>query len=636
MSSAAPFPRDPEPTRPRSFTASCTPKLLLNLHHPESALANDALRRLLGKPPRSEGGLTLATCCTPEEIRSIVTELGSTGFLRSRELELRNASGEPVVCLVSGEVLDDSVDEAIVVLHDISERKRTEAALRESECRFRQLAENIREVFWIIDPTIPRTLYVSPAYETVWGRSCEALYENPLDWLEGLHPDDRPRLEEATGKFRLGAGYDETYRVVQTDGATRWVRDRAFPLRDPAGNAYRVVGVAEDVTGQKLLEHQVVRSQRLEAVGTLAAGVAHDLNNILTPISVAAGMLKGQLHNASDVELAAMIETSAVRGGDIVKQLLAFSRGIESARGPVQPRHILREVRKLIAETFPRNVEIRLAAPNDLWPIDADATQLHQVVLNLCVNARDAMPEGGTLFLAASNEELDAHDPRLEPNQAPGRFVAFSVADTGTGIPPDVLPHIFDPFYTTKAEGLGTGLGLSTVLGIVRSHGGFLKADTEIGQGTTFRVYWPAQQNLATEPQPLPMPTVSGTGELVLVVDDEKTVRTAVQMCLRADGYRVLTAPDGAAALALFLKHRHEIDLVLTDVMMPVMDGWRLAWEIRAIGDRIPIVASSGLESPRAPSAGLISRLLPKPYDMRELLHVVAAVLASHPRRWRR
>ena len=513
------------------------------------------------------------------------------------------------------------------------ERMAAETALRESEERFRQVVENIHEVFWMIDVERRQMLYVSPGYEAIWGRSSAHLFESADAWADAIHPEDRERVLEATRTKELTGDYDETYRVVRPDGSVRWVRDRAFPVRRQGEPVKRVVGVAEDVTERKMLESQFLRAQRLEAVGTLAGGVAHDLNNILAPMLMAASLLKDSASSPRDREMLEMVERSAQRGAEIIRQLLAYSRGVEGARVPVQPRHVLREVEGIVRETFPREIAISFRVPRGLWCVVADATQLHQVLMNLCVNARDAMPEGGFLRVTAENVQVDAAEAARWQGGRPGAFVKIRVEDSGTGIAPEDLPRIFEPFFTTKEVGKGTGLGLPTAMGIVNNHGGFMTLHSRWGEGTAFSVYLPAKAEAVEAPTTEEeSPTPRGAGELILVVDDEEPVREATRHVLVNGGYRVVTAANGREALTVFLGHREDVRLVITDVMMPEMGGGMLARALRVVAPRLKILATSGLESSgqhREFEALGATEVLPKPCGPAQLLEAVHRALAG-------
>lgn len=480
----------------RLFDCAPTAKFLSALEDFPRGRGNPAFLRLIHQPAATAAdAFSLADVLDSrgKEACRMQTELRDTRMLAPREVEIDLVDGGSGLCSVSGECVSlHGREHILLTFHDLSERRRRELELRESEQRFRQLAETIKEVFWIADPRRLQILYVSPAYEKIFGRDPAQLVLRAFDWMEAIHPTDRPRVEAAVTRLLDGETYDEVFRVQGPHGSVRWVRDRAFPVYDAAGTLYRIVGMAADITQQKNLEAQVVRSQRFEAVGTVAAGVAHDLNNILTPILMATGaLLQGPL-DQNDRELIAMIESAASRGADLAKQLLAVSRRREGKPVQIQVPALLREIDLLVTSSFPPEIAARFDASEDVWPIEVDSTQLHQVLLNLCINARDAMPEGGVLQVHAKNDTLAAGDPRLDAKAAPGRYVVFSVSDTGTGIVPEVLPHIFDPFFTTKADDRGTGLGLSTVLEIVKSHQGFMEVKSIVGQGTIFRIYWPA------------------------------------------------------------------------------------------------------------------------------------------------
>lgn len=521
----------------------------------------------------------------------------------------------------------------LILAQDVTQMLENERALRESEARFRQVVENIREVFWMTDAEGSQLLYISPAYETIWGRSAANLIASPHRWLEMVHPEDRARVGQAAQRKRASGDYDETYRIIRPDGTQRWVRERSFPVRGPDGAASRIVGVAEDVTERKSLEAQFLRAQRLEAIGTLAGGVAHDLNNIFAPVLMAASLLKESAANTRDREMLTMVEHSAQRGAGIIRQLLTFSRGLEGARVALQPRHVLHEIEAILRETFPKEIETRFEIARDLWAVMGDATQLHQVIINLCVNARDAMPEGGRLTLSAQNVEVDAREAAKWPDAKAGPYVAIAVGDTGTGIPPEIAQRIFDPFFTTKDVGKGTGLGLSTVAGIVASHGGFLALATAVNEGSTFRFYLPALcRAVQDEGTTGPRATLHGGGELILLVDDEKAVREAMRQVLIEHNYRVLTAANGREALAVFLAHRADIVLVLTDVMMPEMGGGTLLRTLRELKPDLRVVVTSGLDpSSEHREFGALGALeiLPKPCSATALLAAVRRELSA-------
>jgi signal transduction histidine kinase/ActR/RegA family two-component response regulator len=407
------------------------------------------------------------------------------------------------------------------------------------------------------------------------------------------------------------------------------------PVKNAAGEITHFIAIKQDITDKKTLEKQFLRAQRMESIGLLAGGIAHDLNNVLAPILMGAEVLKMFTKDAEMNRQLDSIMQSAERGAGIVKQVLTFARGIEGERVALHPKHIIKEMVRMARETFPRNLQFRVDVPNELWPVLGDPTQLHQVLLNLSVNARDAMPDGGELIYSARNAEVDLALAKANPGAKPGPHVVLCVRDTGGGIPPAVMERIWEPFFTTKEVGKGTGLGLPTVLGIVRSHGGFILVESEVGRGTTFEIYLPAAPQAAgavaaANPDPLPV----GKGELVLVVDDEPDLINVTRAMLERHGYRVLAANDGTAALAQVSEHKGEIQLVITDILMPFMDGVQFIRALRRLTPGMPIIASSGAlgmpgqqdRTDEVHALG-VKQILHKPYSVEVLLRTVHSEL---------
>ena len=391
--------------------------------------------------------------------------------------------------------------------------------------------------------------------------------------------------------------------------------------------------VFTDVTEKKLLEAQFLRAQRMESIGTLAGGIAHDLNNVLAPLLISIQLLKDQITDPSGLELLETLETNVNRGTGLVRQVLAFGRGIKGERILAQVQHIAREISQIIQETFPKSLRFQLELAPGLWPVSCDTNQIHQVLLNLCVNARDAMPSGGKLSLRMENIQINQDYAARNLDARTGPHVVISVEDTGTGIPKEHLERIFEPFFTTKEVGKGTGLGLSTTMAIVKSHDGFIHCYSEPGKGTVFKVYLPADTtSVAAEAgQAKNRRLPRGNNELVLVVDDEEPIRSLAQQILKRFGYRVLLAADGAEAVALYNKSRwREIAVVITDMAMPVMDGTTTIAALRTINPKIKIIGSSGLGSEARKTSQSdtdIGHFLPKPYSAEDLLQMLHEVL---------
>jgi CheY-like chemotaxis protein len=372
----------------------------------------------------------------------------------------------------------------------------------------------------------------------------------------------------------------------------------------------------------------------MESVGTLASGIAHDLNNILSPITMAVEMMQLEDLNSDMARWTAMIRENAQRGADLVKQVLTFARGMDGERVSVQVKHIIKELIKVLGETLPKNIQLKFDVAPELRPVTADPTQIHQVLMNVCINARDAMPSGGTLRITAENIEIDENYAQINPDAKPGAYILIVIEDTGIGMKPEVMSRIFDPFYTTKEVGKGTGLGLSTTHTIVKSHGGFLNVYSEPRKGSRFSIYLPA---LRTESDAAVDVTASkypkGNGEVILVVDDEDNVREITQATLEKFGYRVLTATDGADAIGVYAQHNDEIAAVLTDMAMPFLDGPGAIRAIRRASPEIKVVAMSGLlnaEQTAELESLNVSFFLTKPFTAEKLLTTLARILQDN------
>jgi len=501
-------------------------------------------------------------------------------------------------------------------VRDITARKLTERQLREQN----EILSNSHEGVMIVSLANEVSLWNHAAVEMFGWTAAEAQGHPPEQLLGIVDAAVVARIRTAV---ELAGFWNGELQCQARDGRKLIVDCRITLVRDEAGRPRARLKFFADITEKKLLEERFLRVQRLEAIGTLSGGIAHDLNNILAPVLMAGGLLKDRLTDPHDRELMALIESSAGRGADVIRQLLTFSRGIEGKRGSVQVRHLIKEIAVIVRETFPRNIKLVEDVARDLWPVIADATQMHQVLLNLCVNARDAMPNGGTLKIAANNIHLSKHDALFGAAPLNGPHLLLTVSDTGHGISRELINRIFEPFFTTKALGAGTGLGLSTVLGIVRSHGGMVTVYSEPGCGAAFKVYLPAvTAGEAIAEVNNEAKSFEGHGETILVVDDEASILAAVKLCLEIHGYRVLTAEDGPAAIEIFTAHWREVRIVLTDVMMPEMDGLKLARALRQIDANVRVIASSGLDPAAAPAelaAGFIVEFLNKPYDQHTL-----------------
>jgi PAS domain S-box-containing protein len=516
------------------------------------------------------------------------------------------------------------------------DRHRAEEALRASEDRFRALLENVQDIITVIHPG-GTVRSVTASMERLLGHAPgEVVGRDIMDWV---HPEDAAGARSALTSLAAAVCDPQPaeWRLRHRDGSWRCfeVLGRNLLGLPSVGG---LVLTWRDVTQRKALEVQFLRAQRLEGISTLAGGIAHDLNNILAPISMATQVLQLQHREKETQLLLTTIENSARRGADIVRQVLTFARGIDGDRLLIQPRHLLKEMARIARDTFPKTIQVQRRLPEDLWTVMGDPTQLRQVLLNLCVNARDAMPAGGSLWLSGENRLIDDYESTLIPGSKPGPHVVLVVADSGVGMAPELMAKIFDPFFTTKEQGSGTGLGLPSSFGIVRSHGGFIQVTSEVGRGTTFRVNLPAapadlQSSQLEKPRPaLPR----GDGQTVLVVDDEAGVRDVTRELLVRHNYQVLLAEDGTEALAMFALKRDVIQLVITDIVMPFMDGAALVRALRKIDQNLKVIAMSGMagalnQGMRAAELRNMSvcEFLQKPFSADRLLTAVHQ--AFHP-----
>ncbi|HEX6718676.1 MAG TPA: PAS domain S-box protein, partial [Pyrinomonadaceae bacterium] len=512
----------------------------------------------------------------------------------------------------------------VAIRSDITERKRAEQQIREQAA----LLDQARDAILVrdLDHTI---LFWNKGAEHIYGWTAEEVIGKNAQEL--LFNEPSAEFEEARRAVIKNGEWKGEGRQMRRDGAEIIVESRWTLVRDEQGQPKSILVINTDVTEKKRIESQFLRAQRMESIGTLAGGIAHDLNNVLSPILMAIDMLKLKAIDENSKKWLDVLRTNAERGGNMVRQVLSFARGVEGERVALQPKHLIKEIVKILRETLPKSIEITFRVPDNLWIISADATQMHQVLMNLCVNARDAMPEGGSISITAENVFLDENYARMHIEAKAGRFVVISVADTGPGMTPEIQSRIFEPFFTTKEMTKGTGLGLSTALTIVKSHGGFINVYSELHKGSQFALYLPALDTpgsveSAAAQTDLPL----GHGELVLVVDDEESIREITRGTLETFGYKVLTASDGTEALALYADKKNEIAVVLTDMVMPFMDGPATIRALQRMNSKVRIIAASGLGTGHRAGEGVlegVSVFLNKPYTAEKLLKTLAEVL---------
>lgn len=509
------------------------------------------------------------------------------------------------------------------------ERKRNEAVLYQREQEFRTLTENAPDIIARFDRNL-RHLYVNPAIEQVTGLLVQDFIGKTNRDLE-MPEDLVTQWEEILGRvFSTGKQISFQFEFPTPNGSKHF-QSRCVPELALDGSVESILGITRDITEQKQLESQLLRAQRLESLGTLASGIAHDLNNILTPILATAQLLPLTLPSLDEQNqnLLKLLSDSASRGSSLVQQILFFAKGTGGNRIPLQITYLLRELRQLINQTFPKSIDIQIYIPEGLWMIVGDNTQLHQVLMNLCINARDAMPNGGVLSLLPENLWIDEQYAKMELEAKVGPYLVVTISDTGVGIAPDILDRIFDPFFTTKEPGKGTGLGLSTAIGIVKSYGGFVKVSSKVGKGTQFKVFFPATETTDGVAQEN-LPFLEGNGELILVVDDESSILSICKEALELHNYRVLTAADGIDAIAQYVQHKNEISVVLMDMMMPELGGEGAIKTLKLLNPQVKIIATSGIATNQgaAKAAGAEAVFLSKPFTVDDLLSVLHCALA--------
>jgi len=561
-----------------------------------------------------------------EWIRRIFQETIATGVGQRAEFRFLLKDGTVRYVESQGSVMRDKqgkVTNVIVVSRDVTERKQAEEQIREQAA----LLGKAHDAICVTDLD-QRILYWNKGAELLYGwTAAEAIGQFAS---ELLFKKDTSHLMEALKSLMAKREWKGELRQTNQAGAELIVESRWTLVYDSDGRPKSILVINTDITEKKKLETQFFRSQRLENIGMLASGIAHDLNNVLSPIMMAVPMLRDCLSRPEDQYLLDTLGRSVRRGAELVGQILSFARGAEGENKIIQLKHLLSDIETMVRETFPKNIRLQKNVYPELWIIRGNATQIHQVLLNLCVNARDAMPGGGMLMLRARNGQIEEAHASRHPEVKPGPCVVITVADTGMGIASEMLEEIFEPFFTTKEPGKGTGLGLATVRGILKNHGGFVEVQSEIGRGTQFEVWLPAIEKKTVQPgeeKPVEMP--EGRGELLLVVDDEEAIQQIARATLENYGYRVLSAMNGVEAVSLYKKHGSDVKAVLLDSTMPLMDGAATLRVLRQIAPEVSILGVSGLDSETGfcIGPGGVQAFLTKPYTAQELLLKLNTVL---------
>lgn len=526
--------------------------------------------------------------------------------------------------------------------HVVSSTMKIFAARAAAELERREVEERLQEQAALLDAA-HEAIYVKDLNHRIvyWNRGAERLYGYSASRALGsfsneLFKANPARYREAFEFLMQHGEWQGELEKFAQDGNARTLEVSWTLVRDAQGRPTSVLAINFDVTEKKKLESQLLRAQRMESIGTMAGGIAHDLNNVLAPIVMACDIVKEMIVEPEGLKLLEAMKKSARRGADLVRQLLTFARGVQGQRVLVDVSTLLNDLFLLMRETFPKSIRLDFQGPGECSPVRGDPTQLHQVFLNLCVNARDALPRGGHLTLTWGEVWMSTTHPDLPLDGRPGNYLRVAIQDDGEGIPASLQEKIFEPFFTTKELGQGTGLGLSTSLAIVKNHGGFILLQSQADTGTQFQVFLPVVPKESQLPTQAP-PTVSvppGRGEVVLVVDDETAIRSVLTRILERSGYRPLQACNGREALDLYQQHRAEVACVVTDMAMPGMDGPQLIQQLKALSPHLPVVGASGLatgEVMSAVSAAGVEYFLPKPYTAELVVKTVAQALGRLP-----
>ena len=542
------------------------------------------------------------------------------------------AAVESLKCGATDYVLKDRLSRLVASVRRALQETQTRAEQRRNEDKVREqaaLLDKARDAIFVTDMEM-RILYRNKAAERMYGSGLqESTGRGPEQLVFGKRG---AQSSEALKELFQRDEWKGELQKSSEDGRQNIVESHWSLLRDDSGHPKSILVIDTDITEKKQLETQFLRMQRMQSIGALAGGIAHDLNNVLAPILMVTELLRDELTSEESRQRLDTAKASAQRGAEMVKQILAFSQGAGGELRTIQLKHLIADMVRLMKDTFPRSIRVESRMDKELRPVLGDVIQLNQVLLNLCVNARDAMPKGGTLQIGAYNTQLEGKRMPTAPEPVTGRFVLLTVADTGVGISQEVLHRIFEPFFTTKEAGKGTGLGLSTVLGIIRSCHGFVEVASEVGKGTIFEVYLPVAVQGDADAIHCAVPAVDpGQGETILLVDDEAAVLEMTRATLEAFNYKVITAQDGADALILFQQHVSEIDVVITDMDMPVMDGESLIRQLRVLAPGVRVICVSGLalEANLKEVAGLHPQaFLTKPYTSEKLLTTLKSVAA--------
>ncbi|CCQ72478.1 PAS domain S-box protein [Magnetospira sp. QH-2] len=625
--------------RYRSLVESMTDGLGILDKEMRLTFANDALCAINGRNRDEMLGKKLTSLLTEEGRQILAYEFAQRkkGSDHRYELYWQKKDGGVATTIVAPKPLFDAEGTftgSFAVVTDITQRKKIETALRASEERFQAMADNLDEVLWLTDPKTTEILYVNPAFERIWGMTRDELRRTPRAFLDSVHPEDRERVQATVDQMAITGTHDMEYRIVRPDGSVREIWDRAFPVRDDNGYLVRVTGIAEDITDRKHLERELAQTQKLKAVGQLTGGIAHDFNNIIQVIKGNLELIREDMADQSEwAESVDDAIDAGQRGAELVQQLLTFARKTDLTPRAIHIPSMIQENRRLLQRTLGENITIEAQVDENIPVGYADPHTLANALLNLGLNARDAMNRGGKITLSARNQTLMEQTIVGGETLAAGQYIVIALADTGSGMDPDLVPRAVEPFFTTKEAGAGSGLGLSMVQGFAVQSGGAMNIDSQVGEGTTVSLHLPVADTEAAVSENFMVPSATNSkGVRVLLVEDDPRVRKVTKLMLETLDLQVSIASDGPEALRV-LEKLDDVAIVMTDVMMPGgMSGVDLARQVRQRYPTLHIFLMSGHDFETIDQAdGESFPLLRKPFDMTQLAREIAALSRDHP-----
>jgi len=589
---------------------------------------NKRAEEVSGYKPEDWMGKSFAPIVSPEDLPGVqkIFEETLAGKSRQYEVSVYKKDGSSLILSVNTAPIFESGEIVGTVSfgRDITEHKKAVEQIKEQAA----LLDKAHDAIILLDLE-HRLMYWNKGAERLYGWTSEEALGKDANTF--LYKDGSPWLIEASNSVLERGEWNGELHQVTKEGKEIIAESRWTLMRDSKGNSRSILIINTDVTEKKKIESHLLRAQRLDSIGRLTGGIAHDLNNLLAPIMQSLQRLEEKSMDEESRKLLGVLERSTKRGAYMIKQILSFSRGVEIERRIIRVADLISEMENIVREAFPASIEIRTDIPENIWNVAGDATQLHQVIINLCMNARDAMPDGGILGISAENCFIGEDFVRTNVDARTGPYVVITVSDTGTGIPPEIMDRIFEPFFTTKEPGKGTGIGLSTSLAIVKSHGGFIDVSSKVWKGTVFKVYLPASKSGAQEAKGYQSEPSQERKDLILLVDDEAQIREITRQTLEAAGYSVLAASNGSEAVSIYSRHRKEIKAVLMDMMMPVMDGPACIWVLRKINPDVRIIAVSGIteDDKFADLKDTVHAFLEKPYTAEKLLDTIYEVISS-------